>query len=584
MVNADDLFDDLRAAAVARFPTSLLGVDLTDILVVYYYEDPSAPNSRRQAVFHEYLNVFRTLDQWFPNGYLHNDILYLSIGSALQRDFSEKQDELPSPTQLQSVSHSQSLSHAHPHAHPLSHSHSQPHSIPQMASRMYLPSPVATAAAAALPTPHRAIPFPVNDLPLAEKLIAKQAQKSHSFDLSTSPTHSDFTRAAPMRTQSRQDSLQHSSPVPSLAPLHINTLVSPSPKTVQDRMILPILDRSKRNSLPSLEYPRGLSLGGVSVPTAVDDSGNSNFLAVLLLPKNYSLSAGSGRNDHTPELPVTSHKKQISLDDNAVGHARQRRGLETTERDIPDSPASLTEVDQSVVPSLSTALQATPKPILEEQASLARPNPNPNTSGRMKQKPKGAPLMHSATTDKVLPSISVLVVEDNAINQAILGAFLRKHKILYQIAKNGQEAVDKWRLGRFHLVLMDIQLPVKLGIEATKEIRSLEKANNIGVFTESEFADMNQISESEKLDTDLFRLPVIIVALTASLNSLVDKKNALMAGCNDFLTKPVNLVWLQNKITEWGCMQALIDFDGWKSRGKIVQASVPFNKTVESKG
>lgn len=59
---------------------------------------------------------------------------------------------------------------------------------------------------------------------------------------------------------------------------------------------------------------------------------------------------------------------------------------------------------------------------------------------------------------------------------------------------------------------------------------------------------------------------MIIVALTASSNSSVDKKNALMAGCNDYLTKPVNLVWLQNKITEWGCMQALIDFDGWNSR------------------
>lgn len=185
---------------------------------------------------------------------------------------------------------------------------------------------------------------------------------------------------------------------------------------------------------------------------------------------------------------------------------------------------------------------------------------------------KGSKGDNKPTTEAVLPSISVLVVEDNAINQAILGAFLRKHRISYQIAKNGQEAIDKWRSGGFHLVLMDIQLPVKSGIEATKEIRHLEKINKIGVFAQHELKNTSKnetVNESEKLDLNLFRSPVIIVALTASSNSSVDKTNALRAGCNDYLTKPVNLVWLQNKITEWGCMQALIDFDGWKVKRSI---------------
>lgn len=122
--------------------------------------------------------------------------------------------------------------------------------------------------------------------------------------------------------------------------------------------------------------------------------------------------------------------------------------------------------------------------------------------------------------------------------------------------------------GGFHLVLMDIQLPVKSGIEATKEIRHLEKLNKIGVFDDTELSKLalNELQPDDKLDTNTFRSPVIIVALTASSNSSVDRKNALTAGCNDYLTKPVNLVWLQNKITEWGCMQALIDFEGWKGK------------------
>ena len=106
--------------------------------------------------------------------------------------------------------------------------------------------------------------------------------------------------------------------------------------------------------------------------------------------------------------------------------------------------------------------------------------------------------------------------------------------------------------GGFHLVLMDIQLPVKSGIEATKEIRHLEKLNRIGVFHENEIGKNVIINEEDRLTSNTFRSPVIIVALTASSNSSVDKTNALTAGCNDYLTKPVNLVWLQNKITEWG--------------------------------
>lgn len=146
----------------------------------------------------------------------------------------------------------------------------------------------------------------------------------------------------------------------------------------------------------------------------------------------------------------------------------------------------------------------------------------------------------SNTSDKVFPKINVLIVEDNVINQAILGSFLRKHKISYKIAKNGKEAVDIWKEGGLHLIFMDLKLPVLSGIEAAKQIRDCEKKN-----TQSQSA------------------PVIIVALTAS-NSIADKRKALVSGCNDYLTKPVNLHWLSKKITEWGCMQALIDFDNWK--------------------
>lgn len=114
---------------------------------------------------------------------------------------------------------------------------------------------------------------------------------------------------------------------------------------------------------------------------------------------------------------------------------------------------------------------------------------------------------------------------------------------------NGRDAVTKWRAGGFHLVLMDIQLPVMNGLDATKEIRRLERLNNIGVLSGSASNTANFCSDHEAAgngrkaegedcltNRNLFKSPVIIVALTASsLQS--DRHEALAAGCNDFLTK-----------------------------------------------
>ena len=177
--------------------------------------------------------------------------------------------------------------------------------------------------------------------------------------------------------------------------------------------------------------------------------------------------------------------------------------------------------------------------------------------------------------DGSVPPINVLIVEDNIINLRILEGLMKRLKVRWQTAMNGQIAVDKWKAGGFHLVLMDIQMPIMNGLQATKEIRRLERVNGIGVFSSAatspdesngttDDGNKNHNPTDDKLPkTASFKSPIIIVALTASsLQS--DRHEALAAGCNDFLTKPVNFVWLERKVKEWGCMQALIDFDGWR--------------------
>ncbi|KAF8457468.1 hypothetical protein BGX38DRAFT_1248553 [Terfezia claveryi] len=220
------------------------------------------------------------------------------------------------------------------------------------------------------------------------------------------------------------------------------------------------------------------------------------------------------------------------------------------------------------------AEEVTPPPPIPSSPPPARvssPRPKKFTKN---EKPKSGP---TGLMEGTVPPINVLIVEDNNINLKLLEAFMKRMKVRWQSAVNGQEAVNKWRAGGFHLVLMDIHLPVMNGLEATKEIRRLEKVNGIGVFSSApevdneETPEIKDPPEEDKLSsTFLFKSPVIIVALTAS-SLQRDRHEALAAGCNDFLTKPVNNLWLEKKLTEWGCMQALIDFDGWKKWKDISQ-------------
>ena len=92
--------------------------------------------------------------------------------------------------------------------------------------------------------------------------------------------------------------------------------------------------------------------------------------------------------------------------------------------------------------------------------------------------------LHTSNTDaktldalKGIQGAQILLVEDNSINQEIAAGFLENAGINVVIANNGKEAIDMIEKNDFDLVLMDIQMPVMDGLEATSIIRNEKKAN-----------------------------------------------------------------------------------------------------------
>jgi CheY-like chemotaxis protein len=111
-----------------------------------------------------------------------------------------------------------------------------------------------------------------------------------------------------------------------------------------------------------------------------------------------------------------------------------------------------------------------------------------------------------------LNGLNILLVEDAEENRMVIEGYLRKEKCRLVIAENGAEAVEKFKNGNFDVVLMDIQMPVMDGYEATRQIRSWE-------------------AETKGRSTP-------IVALTA--HAMADESEQIRsAGCDLHLTKPV---------------------------------------------
>lgn len=169
-----------------------------------------------------------------------------------------------------------------------------------------------------------------------------------------------------------------------------------------------------------------------------------------------------------------------------------------------------TDVTANAAPSTSAAGSVAP----------SGDTPGPLTSPVASPTPAPEPAKPAAATEENKLDLFVLVVEDNKVNQMVINGYLKKMGCTVATANNGLEGVDKAREQHFDLILMDCQMPVMDGFEATQQIRLMP-------------------------NRDASVLPIIAVTANAMEG---DRERCLASGMSDYLSKPVDIHSLRDAI------------------------------------
>lgn len=160
---------------------------------------------------------------------------------------------------------------------------------------------------------------------------------------------------------------------------------------------------------------------------------------------------------------------------------------------------------------------------VKRQAAAPKPEPAAAPTVLTTPVPETPAAAGSTPAVRSLPSLDVLVAEDNEVNQIVFTQILQGTGWRFEIVDNGAKAVDAWQEKDPSLILMDVSMPVMNGHQATQKIRELEK----------------QIGG---------HVPIIGVTAHA-LES--DKELCIAAGMDDYMSKPISPELLEQKIRQW---------------------------------
>jgi len=125
---------------------------------------------------------------------------------------------------------------------------------------------------------------------------------------------------------------------------------------------------------------------------------------------------------------------------------------------------------------------------------------------------------------KTIAQAKILLVEDNSINQEILIALLEGSSIVVDIANNGEEGVQMFKNNKYELILMDLQMPIMDGYEATKIIRELNSDIPIIALTANAMKEDIQRTKKVMMDEHLNK-PIDVQKLYKTLLKYITPKN-----------------------------------------------------------
>lgn len=148
-------------------------------------------------------------------------------------------------------------------------------------------------------------------------------------------------------------------------------------------------------------------------------------------------------------------------------------------------------------------------------------------------------------------SVSILLAEDNPVNQKLAKVMLTKAGYQVEVANNGKEAVQKYKENTkaFDLIFMDIQMPEMDGMQATKKIRRIENRN----LSERSGDPALSEEETEKLDKTKNSAKsnhIIIIAMTANAFT-EDRERCIESGMDDYMPKPIKREIVFGMIDRW---------------------------------
>lgn len=267
----------------------------------------------------------------------------------------------------------------------------------------------------------------------------------------------------------------------------------------------------------------------------VDDNATNREVLIAILKNNYlkaeAVSTGKLAIELLKQKTGTNEQFHLILMDMQMP---EMDGLETSWiikaspglQNIPIIVLSSFDNQQEAAGKYSEAYLVKPLrqiQLLDTIYTVLENNNNQPVEFQNKAPTKAAPSITTETTTGKKSSGPILLVEDNLINRKIAQAILQKAGFQVEPAENGQIAVDSLKKKSFALILMDIQMPVLDGYQATQQIRQIK----------------NQIKS---------KIPII--AMTA--NALKgDRQKCLAAGMNDYLAKPIDPELLVAKIDAW---------------------------------